>query len=101
MNGLKSISREELRDVLALLASVEEQFADAPHRSAVAGIRHIEEARDVLCEALPGGFFTHCEACELPIGCDEIHATDPEGGATLCGDCLARYEQPAPADPTT
>lgn len=91
---LKPLSREELKDLLAALAGAEKGFAHAPHCEAVEGIRHLKEASDIVCEVLPGGLFTFCETCEMPIGCEEESASGDDG-VTICGDCLKRYEQAA------
>jgi hypothetical protein len=88
------MSRETLKDCLDLIDGAEAAMGDLLHKQAVPAIHKLGELRDVLCEALPGGFFGLCETCELPIGCDEDSSTS-EDGVTICGDCLKRYSDAA------
>lgn len=91
MMTLATSERETLKSELDILNKVEAALGDLPHKLAVTAVRDVEELRNILCEVLPGGLFTFCESCELPIGCDEESATDPDGGSTLCADCLKQY----------
>lgn len=87
--------RETLKAELDILAKIEAALGDLPHKLAVPVLSDVEELRNILCEVLPGGLFTCCESCELPIGCEEESATDADSGATLCADCLNRYQAAA------
>lgn len=89
--ALRPLERDELKSLLTILDAVEKQFASAPYSDAVGGIRWLNEARDVLEEVLPGGLFTYCESCELPIGNDEGSATGEDDGVTVCDDCMKQY----------
>lgn len=92
---LPTSERETLNLQLELIAKVENALGDLTHKLAVPALHDLTELRDMLCEVLPGGYFCLCENCELPIGCDEVSATSPDDGTTLCADCLARYSAAA------
>lgn len=93
--SLPTSERETLKSNLDLIDKVEKALGDLPFRLAVPAVQTLGELRDCLCEVLPGGLYTFCESCELPIGCDEESATDPEGDTTLCAECIKRYEPSA------
>lgn len=92
---MNTLSRESLSEVLNALGRAEGLLGPAPHSVARDVIKELAAARDLLEETLPGGFFTCCEACELPIGNDEDHASGGEDGVTICGDCLRKYSDAA------
>lgn len=88
---LLPLSRGELKGALELMDTIEGAFGDLRHAEAVPLVAKMQELRDVVCESLPGGLFTYCEACELPIGCDEESASSDDG-VTICAECLKHHE---------
>lgn len=89
------LSRENLAEVLIALGRAELLLGPAPHDTATQVISELTTVRELVGEILPGGFYALCESCELPVGCEEDHATGDEDGVTICGDCLRKYERAA------
>ncbi len=101
LGPIAPIPRDGLDEALALLDDVEKALQGLPYKAAIRAIADLNDAREHLHEAYPGGLAGRCEYCGERIGGDEIGAQDHENGGYACKACVAldpgHFEKPANA----
>ena len=86
------MTRHDIKAFMEQCAIVEAALSALPYYQAVPAMHALKEARGIVGEQLPGGYFGDCIFCKEPKGEDEMH---DYGDERICGACLERHRKQA------
>lgn len=86
------MTRDQIKGVFDAAKKVERALEDLPYQKARAGMRALDEMRDLVAEQLPGHEYAECGHCEEAKGINEMVDV---GDERMCQACEAALQDAA------